>query len=114
MSEPQPWVSAEREHKTKLLWLIDSLTVGGAERLVVPFAREINRDRFDLHVCCLTTINGNAFEKQLRFQSAHFLNLGASSLRDVTAFRRLLAYLRERRIELIHSHLTYASIWGAA
>lgn len=97
----------------RLLWLIDSLTVGGAESLLIPLARRIDRGAYDLRICCLTTIEGNAVEQELRKEGVSITNLGARNLRDVRAFRGLLRLLREERIELMHAHLTYASIWGA-
>jgi hypothetical protein len=36
--------------RIRLLWLIDSLTMGGAERLVRDFARHLDVDLFDLRV----------------------------------------------------------------
>ena len=94
----------------RLLWLIDSLTAGGAESLVVPFAR---RCPYDLTVCCLSTIAGNPIEQELRAIGVDVVNLGARNLRDRAAFRRLGQLVRERRIDLVHAHLTYAAIWSA-
>lgn len=96
----------------RLLWLIDSLTVGGAESLAVSFARAARRRNIQLTVCARTTVDGNALEGELRAAGVAFENLRARNLRDVQAFRRLLALIRERRIDLVHAHLTYANIWG--
>jgi glycosyltransferase involved in cell wall biosynthesis len=96
----------------RLLWLIDSLTLGGAEALVLPFARAV-KGRADLTVCCLKSIGGNPIEARLRDEGVPVVNLGARSLRDLRAFRSLQTLLRDRRIEVLHAHLTYASIWGA-
>ncbi|HEX2835408.1 MAG TPA: glycosyltransferase family 4 protein [Thermoanaerobaculia bacterium] len=94
----------------RLLWLIDSLTVGGAESLIVPFAR---KQQHELTVACLTTIQGNAIARELEKEGIAVVNLESKNLRDWRAFRRLSRLARERRFELIHAHLTYASIWGA-
>lgn len=88
--------------------MIDSLTAGGAESLVAPFARAWPSAGTELEVCCLKSIGGNPFEAEVRAT-----NLEARNLRDLRAFRRLLRLLRQERIELIHAHLAYASIWGA-
>jgi glycosyltransferase involved in cell wall biosynthesis len=98
----------------RLLWLIDSLTVGGAESLMVPFARRLDRSRYTLFVCCLTSIAGNAIEPELRAAGVDVVNLGARNLRDLSAFRRLVRFVREHEIDLVHAHLTYAAIWSAA
>ncbi len=99
--------------RLRLLWLIDSLNVGGAETLAVTFAQHVNRDEVDLFVCAIATVNGNPLEAELRAAGIPTVNLGARNLRDLAAFRRLLRFVRENRIELVHAHLTYASIWAS-
>ena len=106
-------VSRREGERTRLLWVIDSLNMGGAESLVIPFVRKHDRDRYDLHVCCLTSINGNPMEAEVRAQGVRVTNLEARSLRDTRAFRRLVGLIRTQTIDLIHAHLTYAAIWGA-
>lgn len=107
---PEPGLNGTQPPK-RLLWLIDSLNVGGAEALVVPFATGLDRRRWDLSIVALTTINGNPVESQLRALGFPVTNLGARNLRDLGAFRRLLHCAR--RSDLIHAHLTYAAIWGS-
>jgi glycosyltransferase involved in cell wall biosynthesis len=97
----------------RLLWLIDSLNVGGAESLILPFARALDPRRLELTVCSLTTINGNLLKGSIEQAGVRTVNLEARSLRDLRAFRRLLRLLRSERFDLLHAHLTYASIWGA-
>ena len=98
---------------TRLLWLIDSFNVGGAESLVVPFVRNYDRSRYELVLACLTSIDGNPIERELATEGVSPVNLGAKNLRDRAAFRRLLALIRDQKIDLIHAHLTYASTWAA-
>lgn len=97
----------------RLLWLIDSLNVGGAESLVIPFARRLDRSRYEFFLCCLSTIGGNPIAAELEKDGIAIHNLGARNLRDTAAFKRLLAYIREQKIDVIHAHLTYAGIWSA-
>jgi glycosyltransferase involved in cell wall biosynthesis len=66
-----------------------------------------------LSVCCLKSIGGNPIEQEVLEKGIPFSNLEARNLRDTSAFRRLLELIRSERIDLIHAHLTYASIWGA-
>jgi glycosyltransferase involved in cell wall biosynthesis len=102
---------SEESKPLRLLWLIDSLTMGGAESLVIPFAREFARRGEELIVCCLKTIDGNPIERELAAAGVRTVNLQSRNLRDVAAFRRLLALIRSEQVDLIHAHLTYASIW---
>lgn len=95
----------------RLLWLVDSLGAGGAEALVVTYAEAV-RGRQEFYVACLSGADGvNA--QRLRSLGVPVIDLRARNLRDVAAFRRLLAAIREHRIELVHAHLTYSSIWSA-
>lgn len=96
----------------RLLWLFDSLGVGGAEALSVPFARTIDRSEFELTVAAISGAEGlNA--QRLRDAGVEVVDLGAKNLRDVAAMRRLFALLREKKIDLVHAHLTYSAIWSA-
>jgi glycosyltransferase involved in cell wall biosynthesis len=79
----------------------------------VQFSRHLPPDRYDLVVCSLTTIAGNRIESELQANGIRVVNLGARSLRDLAAFRRLLRLVREERFDIVHSHLTYASIWAS-
>lgn len=103
---------AGRCEPIRLLWLIDSLTLGGAESLVGPFARALDPRRFCLQVAFLKRIGGNPFEAPLRAQGIPCLGLEARNLRDLGALRRLVRLVRAGSIDLIHAHLTYASIFG--
>ena len=95
----------------RLLWLVDSLGAGGAEALVVTYAEAV-RGKQEFFVACLSGADGvNA--QRLQALGVPVIDLRARNLRDVAAFRRLLAAIREHRIELIHAHLTYSSIWSA-
>lgn len=94
----------------RLLWLIDSLNVGGAERLVIPFAAHT---RDELFVAALSSSGENLVEQELRRRGVNVLNLGARNLRDRDAFRRLADFVRQQRIDLVHAHLTYSAIWAA-
>lgn len=99
--------------KLRLLWLIDSLTLGGAEKLAASFARSFDRTGTELTVCCLKTIAGNAVEDELRRSGVDVVNLQIRNLRDLRGFARLIGLIREKRFDIVHAHLTYASSWGA-
>lgn len=97
----------------RLLWLIDSLTAGGAEALTLGFARTLGQSPargVDLTVACMKSLGGNPYEAELRAAGVPVVDLEARNLRDVGAHRRLLRLMDERRIELVHAHLETASI----
>lgn len=98
--------------KIELLWLIDSLTTGGAERLVPMFAGKINRDRFNLTVACLKVIRGNQIAKELDDMGITIKLINSKNLRDIKGFYNLYKFIKQNKFDIIHTHLTYSDIWG--
>ncbi|MGA1875732.1 MAG: glycosyltransferase family 4 protein [bacterium] len=95
-----------------LLWLIDSLNMGGAENLLISFARALKEQSIKFSACCLKSIGGNPLESEIQAMDVPFLNLQSVNLRDYRAFLRLIRFIKDRKIDVIHAHLTYAGIWG--
>ena len=97
---------------TRILQLVSSLTVGGAEQIVLNLAERVNPRQFETFVCSLSRIGQNslqpAFEKvgipTLALNSQHFYNM--------QLVRAVQRYVREQQIDLIHTHLTDADIIG--
>jgi glycosyltransferase involved in cell wall biosynthesis len=94
----------------RLLWLIDSLNVGGAESLVIPFA---TRTKDDITVAYLRATGENVVEQELHRRGIRTVSLGARHLRDRAAFRRFVDLVRDEQFELVHAHLAYSAIWAA-
>lgn len=95
--------------RMRLLWLIDSLNVGGAESLVVPFATRAP----GITVAFLSAAGENLVEQELRRRGVRTVCLEARDLRDRAAFRRLVDLVREEKFDLVHAHLAYSAIWSA-
>lgn len=96
----------------RVLWLIDSLTAGGAEALTAAFARARDPEGIELHVCALKSLDGNPHEAELRELGVPVTNLGARTLRDLRALARLRRLVRRTRPDLVHAHLAYAILWA--
>jgi len=79
----------------------------------MPFAEAARKRGIELTVCVRKTIEGNPLEAEVRSLGVEVVNLGATTLRDRHAYRQLRSLVSGRGIELIHSHLAYAGIWGA-
>ncbi len=106
--------STEPRRRHAVLWLIDSLTMGGAESLTAIFARAVKRDpRVRLQVAFLKRLGGGLLEAALREAGVQCTALGARNLRDIAALSRLVRLIRQTRPDVVHAHLTYASIFGA-
>jgi len=87
--------------RTHVLVVNDSMMVGGAERVAVDIANTLDRDRYEVTFC--STRSGGPLTDVLADDTEHVV-LGRSTtwdLRKVVAFSRLV---RERGVDLIHSH----------
>ena len=67
----------------RLLWLLDSLAVGGAERLAAIFARQAAANGISLHVAVLSVIDGNPLAAELKAAGVPVTVLRARNLRDI-------------------------------
>ncbi|HEX8616322.1 MAG TPA: glycosyltransferase [Thermoanaerobaculia bacterium] len=97
----------------RLLWLLDTLGIGGAEGLAIPFARSLDRSRFQLYVACHGKFENSGVEHELRRLGVPLFEVGARNLRDRAAFRRLEDFVKREQIDVVHAHLTYSAIWSA-
>jgi len=94
-----------------VVWLIDSLRWGGAERLAVDIATHPPAGR-DLHLVSLQAECAPQLAAAL--QGCPWQTLDARSRRDARAWRRLGRLLDEWQPALLHAHLGTAALWAAA
>ena len=81
--------------------LIDSLHPGGAERMAVTYANELSLHIDESYLCV-------SREEGLLNVTIHkevgYCFLNKKSTIDLAAFRKLLGFVKENRIEIIHAH----------
>lgn len=109
----KPWVSSARgSTPIKVLHLLVSLPVGGAEDLVAGIIKGLNPERFSAAVACLGPPGPIGLE--LKAQGHRVASLGLDirhtpSWRVVVAVRRLL---QELRPDILHTHLYHPNLYG--
>jgi hypothetical protein len=90
----------------RVLHLIDSLTLGGAERLLVDAINGL--PEMEHHVVVL---NGPERLRPELPSACRFLNLNRKSNTELyTKSRIVRKYIKENKIDLVHSHLFFASV----
>lgn len=96
----------------RILFLIDSLGMGGAERLMPTTLAELRRQGFAVRVCALQTRDGNPLAAALREVGVDVDLVPLSQLRDLPGVARLYAYLRRQPADLVHTQLEWSNILG--
>lgn len=98
--------------RLKIMQLVSSLTVGGAEQIVLTLAERLDPSRFDAHVCSLSVVGKNGLEPAFRKLPVSLLSLDAGRFYDWRIIGQVRNYVRRQGIDLIHTHLTDADIIG--
>ena len=81
--------------------LIDSLEVGGAERMAVHSVNNLPRPNYRPHLC-VTRHDGPLLDEV--HPDVGLLVLNRRRTVDLTAFRRLCEYIRKNEIQVLHAH----------
>jgi glycosyltransferase involved in cell wall biosynthesis len=95
----------------RVLQVITSLGIGGAERLVVSAARGLSAPRFEHAICCLAERGPLAAEAEAAAVPVFCVD-EFPGLRHPFAFARLIRIIRAFRPTIVHTHLQSASLYG--
>lgn len=89
------------ESSLRVLHLIDSLSLGGAERMAVNICNELASRGHNVHLCASRF--GGPLDAALS-PAVRFFILGRTSKFDMAAVLRLSRYVRTERIQIAHAH----------
>jgi len=99
----------------KVAQIISSVSIGGAERLMVIFTQMARQYGLDVTVISLATPGTRAsYADQIREQGARLVFFPAPRLLDLGRIAALRRFLRQERFDLVHTHLSYGNILGVA
>ncbi len=90
------------KNRLRILYLIDSLATGGAERMAVRIANLMAEDH-DVHL--VVTRSEGPFKADISPQ-VHYAFLNKRSATDWRAYWKLFRYIRKNKIRIIHAHST--------
>ncbi len=92
----------------RVLQIINALTMGGAQFVVLDLARRARSEGHEIEIACFRDGPIGAILRQEGFQ----VHLLGERLLDLPAFARLVLLLRRFRPDIVHSHLFRASFWA--
>jgi glycosyltransferase involved in cell wall biosynthesis len=90
--------------------VIDSLKVGGAQRLVSAYAANAAAHGIAPIVITLREQGSPLIQDSIRAAGIEVISLQAPSLLNWSRFRKLEKTLKEKKVEIVHSHLVYSNI----
>ena len=101
--------------KINVLYVIDTLFVGGAEKHVATLCRHIDRDKFNVTVCTLFSRDLSAHETyaaEIEKMGIGVERLGLTSWRDFATFKKYLRVIDKTNCDVVHAHTVPADFWG--
>ena len=96
--------------RTKILYVIWSLDLGGAEQVVMNLALNLNPEHFEPAVCCLN--EKGRFASRLEEKGIRVFELRKKPSFDWQVIGKLVSLIRREKINLVHTHLFTANFWG--
>jgi glycosyltransferase involved in cell wall biosynthesis len=89
---------------------MESMEVAGAEQLVLSIVRRLDRERFHPIIGCLTVPGPLA--PDVAALGVELVALGKRPGFDVSILGKLLRLMRDRRVDVVHTHVWPADVWG--
>ena len=96
------------DSRVRVVLVVDDLGYGGAERQVVELANNMDRERFEVHVCALS--NHLPLRDQLKLAERNLHVIERKIRFDFTVVLRLALLLRRLKADIVHGHLFSAEI----
>lgn len=98
------------KERINVLYIIWSLGLGGAERVVINLAKGLDKSKFKTTICCLN--DKGAFAHELEEIGIEVIALNKKSGIDVSIIGKIIKVIKDKEISIVHAHLWGANFWG--
>ena len=99
--------------RLKILHLTASLSVGGGERMILELAKHTNKTQFETYVCAVGQFHDQTLITEFQELGSIFHIIPNRDFYNLARLQAIAAYIREKEIDLIQTHLIDADIMGA-
>lgn len=96
--------------KIKILYIITSLGVGGAEKILLATIKKLDRNQFSPYV--LSLYQEDTLLTEFRKSCDGIYSLKYSRKYNPFIIRKIIKLIKEIQPEIVHTHLPHATIWG--
>jgi len=97
--------------RINILHIAEDLSIGGVEELVRIIVTGLDRKKYNVYVCCIE--EGGQTAKELIDSGIKVDILGMKSYHNLFNILRLKRYIKEKKIDVIHSHMYFANSFGS-
>ncbi|MDF1616145.1 glycosyltransferase [Petrocella sp. FN5] len=94
--------------KDKIVCIIPSISTGGAEKMVIDLANNIDSKNFEVYLISLYSKKNNVYEDLIDEDRVRLIYLNKKSGIDVKTFIKLFNELKKIKPSVIHTHLNAA------
>jgi len=96
--------------KIIVVHLVETLKIGGLERVVATIAKGLSADKYRIQVWC--AVSGGSIADDLQAQGIEVKILGISSYYNPVGFFRLARMLRSIKPDIVHTHTYFTNTLG--
>ena len=96
--------------KINVLHIVEDLDVGGLEELFRIIVTGLNREKYNIFVCCIE--EGGQVAQELVESGIKVDILGMKSYHNPFNILKLVKYIKKREIDIIHTHMYFANSFG--
>lgn len=104
-------LSNKTNKKIKILYLQPTLGIGGAEELRLTILKYINKEKYDIRLCCL--VEKGEIGKEIEDLGFRVDVIGTSDrLFNILALPLIFAYLKQNKFDLVQTCLPAPNLYG--
>ena len=101
------------ENPMRVLWLADSMKTAAEDAQMGAFMRAADTSRLYVDLLALSPAVDSRFGAQVETRGGFVCLANALNREDIGAFLRVRRWVRDGKYDLIHTHASWASLWGA-
>jgi glycosyltransferase involved in cell wall biosynthesis len=96
--------------KIKIVYIINSLALGGAEKLLLDICQNLDKSKYEIYVC---TVNGGGpLLKSFQNANVKLKIFEKKSKIGLKVIWQIYKYLKEIKPDIVHTHLFGGDTWG--
>jgi glycosyltransferase involved in cell wall biosynthesis len=105
-----PVIEQKKMIHKKILHIVEDLNIGGLEKVVESIVTEIDKNKYEVQVWCLT--KGGEIADELISKGIRVKILGLNSYHNPFQVVKLAIHLKKSKFDIIHSHGYFANVFG--